>query len=334
MQTTLRHWHLLRTLPRYPRKADSRAATASLRRRGFDVTKRTVERDLQSLSRVFPLHCDDRSQPYGWSWARDGQAFDIPGMDAETALSFTVLDRFARHLLPGNVIDRIGPQVARARSVLAELSAGQGPRVWPDRVRVLSRGFALQAPAIDPGVADVAYQSLLERRCFRGVYHSRAAATAGGREYEVHPLGLVFRDQVAYLVATLEDYSDVRQLALHRFSEAGLLDRQRREPADFDLDVYIAQGHFHIREGEEDLRVHLQFTADAAYHLGETPLSDDQELRAGDDGRIAVRATVRDTAQFRWWLLGFGDAVEVLRPVALRRQIADVLRCALDRYDH
>jgi hypothetical protein len=32
-----------------------------------------------------------------------------------------------------------------------------------------------------------------------------------------------------------------------------------------------------------------------------------------------VEATVLDTAELRWWLLGFGDGVEVLAPEVLRQ---------------
>ncbi|OGQ52434.1 MAG: hypothetical protein A3J24_13235 [Deltaproteobacteria bacterium RIFCSPLOWO2_02_FULL_53_8] len=37
----------------------------------FEVSKRTVERDLISLSEIFPLISNERSRPYGWSWSKD-----------------------------------------------------------------------------------------------------------------------------------------------------------------------------------------------------------------------------------------------------------------------
>lgn len=333
METTLRHWHMLQLIPRYPRKTDAATITRKLGDKGFAISKRTIERDLLNLSTVFPLHCDDRSLPYGWAWSQDGQPFDVPCMDAETALSFTVLDRFSSHLLPGNVTRRIRPHVARAQAVLREMAPRPGARLWPDRVRVLSRSFGLLAPETRPEVADTIYRCLLEQRCFTGLYHSRSGGDGRAREYEVHPLALVFRDEVAYVVATLWDYTDIRQLAMHRFTDAQALDRRRNEPEDFDLDRYIDEGHFHIRESDEDVRLHARFRADAAFHLAETPLSRDQELSTHGSGDVVdVRATVRNTAQLRWWLLGFGDAVEVLRPSPLREELADILWRASAHY--
>jgi predicted DNA-binding transcriptional regulator YafY len=39
-----------------------------------------------------------------------------------------------------------------------------------------------------------------------------------------------------------------------------------------------------------------------------------------DNGQSLFRATVRDTGQLRWWLLGFADQIEVLKPEALREE--------------
>jgi predicted DNA-binding transcriptional regulator YafY len=35
---------------------------------------------------------------------------------------------------------------------------------------------------------------------------------------------------------------------------------------------------------------------------------------------VLVRATVQDSAELHWWLLGFGELVEVLAPAALREE--------------
>ena len=47
---------------------------------------------------------------------------------------------------------------------------------------------------------------------------------------------------------------------------------------------------------------------------------------------MLVTATVRDTEQLHWWLLGFGDLVKVLAPPALHDEIALTLRSASAAY--
>jgi predicted DNA-binding transcriptional regulator YafY len=40
---------------------------------------------------------------------------------------------------------------------------------------------------------------------------------------------------------------------------------------------------------------------------------------------VRVTATVANTPQLEWWLLGFGDAVEVVRPAVLRNRIKEMV---------
>ena len=51
-----------------------------------------------------------------------------------------------------------------------------------------------------------------------------------------------------------------------------------------------------------------------------------QTLRNCPDGRVRVTARVRDTMQLRWWLLGFGEQVEVIGPETLREEFAETAR--------
>ena len=58
----------------------------------------------------------------------------------------------------------------------------------------------------------------------------------------------------------------------------------------------------------------------AGFHLTETPISKNQILKQLEDGRYMLKAKLPDTSQIRWWLLGFGSQVEVIRPTSLRQE--------------
>ncbi len=66
------------------------------------------------------------------------------------------------------------------------------------------------------------------------------------------------------------------------------------------------------------------FDKEAAFHLLESPLSYDQVITTKRDGRIQITATVKDTRQLRWWLLGFGDQVEAVRPKKIKDEFIDI----------
>jgi predicted DNA-binding transcriptional regulator YafY len=130
---------------------------------------------------------------------------------------------------------------------------------------------------------------------------------------------------VTYLVAAPENMDDILIFAFHRMKEAIVLPETSRAPDGFDIDEYIAAGAFGWGDGE---RIELEaiFEADAAEHLQETPLAEDQKLSPLTQHRVKIQATVNDTPQLEWWLLGFGDAVEVVRPEGLRARMEQTAR--------
>ena len=68
--TLLRLLTMLRHIPVHPQQVTAKELTERLKSDRFEVSKRTVERDLLSLSEIFSLISNERSRPYGWSWSK------------------------------------------------------------------------------------------------------------------------------------------------------------------------------------------------------------------------------------------------------------------------
>ena len=325
--TTLRYVAMLSLIERR-RRISAPQIRAKLAERGFPVTLRTVQRDLERLSTYVPL-ATDGSRPAGWHWAADN-VLDIPAMDPPTALSFVLAARHLDHLLPPVSRRRLQPHIERARHVL-DAAGSAGVRHWPEKVRVLPRGLPLEPPRIDETVLDTVYEALLAEHRLSVEYRKLGARRA--QIYEASPLGIVLRDSVIYLVCTLWEYTDVIQLVAHRIRKVSLLDKPACAPAGFDLDDYIEQGNFGFPQGgETTLRLQIIVESWLAEHLAETRLAADQVLTPRRDGRVLVEASAPDTAELRWWLLGFGAQLEVLKPVRLRREFRTIAGALYARY--
>ena len=321
MSTTLsRMMAMLRHIPRHPRKIDTAALLHRLDSAGYDISIRSIQRDLNDLSCILPL-VSDNGRPQGWSWQADADPFHLPFLDPQAALTFHLVERHLNALLPESTLNYLAPWFRTAAAVLE--ANDHGVTRWPDKVRVLPRGLRLQSPPIDPGVHATLYDALLQERQVTIGYLQRQATQT--KQYRVHPLGVVTRDTVIYLVCTMWDFTDVRQLALHRMQSATMLDDACNRPAGFCLDGYIAGGAFGYPESSDTILLEARFTSDAAAHLAECPLSPDQLIVHEDDGMVRVSATVLDTKELRWWLLDFGHQVTVLGPVALRDRIRDTV---------
>jgi len=319
--TLMRQWQMLRLVPRSPSKIATTELIRKLADKGFETTQRTIQRDLIRLSGIYPLTCDERSKPYGWQWMEDATTMDVPCMDIHTALAFWLAAEHLEALLPKTTLRQLQPHFKTATHVLDSTSTDKGTPAWRNKVRVLTRGPALKSPAIISDVQHAIYDALLRNRRLTITYNPRWQE--GMKEYEINPLGLVFKDGMTYLVCSMWDYPDIRLLTLHRIQDALVLDKPVSVPDGFNLDAYIASGELDFAVGGA-IRLKALFSSDTAYHLGERPLSDDQVIIEHTDDRIQLSASVQDTSELRWWLLGFGDQVEILEPTELRNYFSGI----------
>ncbi len=327
--TLHRLWALLRLVPRAPRRIDTARLEALLGEEGMDVTRRSVQRDLERLAARFTtLRCDDRDKPFGWYWDGAAPLVEIPGMGIPAAVTFTMMEAYLGSALPRSTVKSLEPHFARAREVLASASSTKIAG-WPKKVRVVARGFPLQPANVAPRVLDGVYTALLDDRRFAATYKKRG--TTKEREYEVNPLGLVVRDGTLALVCTYWDYEDVSHMLLHRMSRVTVLDKPATRPRGFDLDTHVAAGGVAYAFGDP-IALDALVDSTVAHTLSETPLSKDQRLTPVDDERHRLQATVPDTIELRGWLMSYGALVEVTKPDALRGEIREGIRAMAKRY--
>lgn len=321
-QSLLRQWNMLRMVPRAPARISAKDLCERLCADDFQVTKRTVERDLNELSEVFPIMVDSSSKPYGWSWLRDAASFDLPGMTLPEALTMTMVEQHLQYQLPPSAVEALRPHFASAARTLSTVDEHVPSRAWLGKVRSVSPQQPLLPPRLDEMCQRTVYLALMQDRQLRLHYRKRDSAAAT-LYASVHPLAVVQRGGVIYLVCMFGAFDDVRTIALHRVEQAEMLYEPSRRQPGFDIDVYIASGQFGVIAGAP-IQLRAIFSRIAGEHLHETPLVADQQLSTMDGGQLLLAATVPHTRALVWWLLGFGDAVVVREPAALREELAGI----------
>lgn len=319
--TLLRQWTMLRFVPRAPAKIAVKELHERLRDADFEVTPRTIQRDLVDLSTVFPLISDEREKPYGWSWQRDASSFDLPGLSIPDALTLTLVEQQLRNQLPPTALDALQPQFRSAARILSALGPSATSKAWLTKIRSIAPLQPLLAPALDEDCQRTIYLALMKDLQLKLVYKKRDAAQPSVYEV-VHPLAIVQRGGIIYLVCTFAGYHDVRQLALHRVQEAQLIYETASRNPDFDVDSYIATGAFGYRTGAP-IVLRATFKGRVGDHLYETPLAPDQVLEVRENG-VHLTATVASTKTLVFWLTGFGAEVEVHGPAKLRAEMRDI----------
>ena len=318
--TLLRNLAMLGRIPVYPREKSTPCIHDELREMDsdYDVTPRSIQRSLERLSRLFPISCETRSRTNYWCWSDPHALTQLPSMSPPTAFALRLAADHLKPIMPPSALNLLEPYFGHANRVLKGTALGG----WTGKAAIIGRGPRLEPPAVPATVQDAVYTALVENRKVEVVY--RAKGSRGAKLTVLNPLGVVVREGVFYLVATSWEYDDVRQYVLHRMSEPRVLVEPARATPGFSLAAYIEdQSGFSYPQSDATLQLRALFDAGAGMHLTESRLGAGHRTAEQADGRLLVEAAVPDTADLRWWLLGFGSGVEVLEPEALRREMRD-----------
>ena len=319
--TTLRQLKLLEFLPRQPFKKSPQNLQDELSQIGFEVSIRTIQRDLKILSGILPLVSDQRDKPYGWSWHKGAQGLN-PAMDPIEALTFSLAEEYLKPIMPSKNFKRMKIFFDRANNVLNEMDKSSIKR-WRDNVRVVPQWQSLIAPDIDETVEAEIYDALFNGNQLTVKYLKRGKEKP--EERVVNPLGIVLQGVVHRLICTMEDSPDIpRHLPIHRFKLAQWNGEKLNKPKGFNIDEFIKSQNIGYLISLKPINLEAKFNFMTGFHLTETPVAKDQKLKHLKDGSYLLQAKLPDTSQLRWWLLGFGSGVEILKPLKLRKEFKEI----------
>ncbi len=316
--TLLRQISMLELIPRYPAKTFTNEIKNKLSDLGYEATLRTIQRDLQELSRLFPIVSDERSQPFGWSWKKNAKGYESPAMDPIQALTFSLAAQYLEPLMPKANFKRIEAFFNRAESVLMGNEKSKLLN-WRKRVKVIPESIRFKEPKVSMEIRQKLYRAVYESTQIKALYRKRGNKTSDARH--IHPLGIVIKGSMHYLICMMnEDPKEPRYLPLQRFERVELLDETTREPKNFDMEEFIHKNNLGFSYSDELYTFEAIFDKTMAFHLFETPLNDSQTIEELDDHKLKIKARIPDTLQFEQWLMSFGSDVEVLKPIKLRKK--------------
>ncbi len=324
--TTARQWQVLSQLQRN-RWVGTTHVFEQLMMAGFDISLRTVQRDLNALAKRFPIE-KNNANPQGWRWKDDAPLQSLPHMNLSQAVAFNMVEANLTQLLPPVILDELFPWFDLARR---QLKNSKVTHSWIDRVRIEPATQPLIAPHIHLDSKDNIYHALFYQLQIKASYTRGDKSQAS--DYTLNPIAIIQRGVIIYLVATRTDDSEaiIRTFALHRFASVEILDSAAKTPDNFQLDTYLdagGMGFSHPLFSElpnrgKNTTIELQFTKQAGKSLTESKLSDDQIVTLNDDDTLTIQATVNLTSQLVWWLRGFGGGLLNAKPELLYQAVLD-----------
>ena len=296
----LRQWEMLQGLPTYGSGISASDLTAYLADRGYEVSKRTVERDLVNLQGIFPIEPNDKGTPQGWRWIQ-GKSPNLPALTMADAVSLQIIEDLLKPLLPASLLQTLSTRFNQAKNILQQQVENNKNARWADKVRYINPALPLLPPTIADGVLETVQNALLHEKQLEVSYQSFSKTEP--QAMTLHPLGLVQQGAVAYLIATAFDYKDARIYAIHRIHQATIRDEKSLTPKDFNLDDFINRGELQQSNGKQ-IKLLACVSEALAKILTETPLSGDQTLEYEEEWEsYKLQATVLDSMQLRYWVL-------------------------------
>ena len=327
--TLARMWELLQLLPSGPPGMTAAQAREKLASAGYEASKRTIERDLNELSRLFPLQCNSKGTPYGWYWT-PGKAANLPGISISEALTLKLVESSVRPLIPQWMLQGLESRFAQAQEKLEVLATDNPSARWPRYVASVTPNMILLPPRVIADALPTLQQALVEEFQVEAIYRSSHKQEL--KSLILNPAGLVQRGHTTYLLASSEGFTDIRQYALHRFQSIRLLDTARQQPEGFDLQRYIDDKLMQFGQRGE-IRLQAWVSDKLGDILQETPLSEDMCLEPCEDpAGYNLMTTVTDTWELRWWILSHTGSIVVRQPAALSQDIKAKLEKALGQY--
>jgi proteasome accessory factor B len=134
-----------------------------------------------------------------------------------------------------------------------------------------------------------------------------------------------------YLIGFDESRGALRTFKIERIRSAVLTPRTF-DPPDPAETTSALRPAWDIIADQPPVAVELRFAPEVATRVLEATWHPTQTVSTEADGSLRWSATVSGTIEIRLWILSWGADVEVLAPEALRTDVADTLRRAMERY--
>ncbi|MEX2308291.1 MAG: WYL domain-containing protein [Pirellulales bacterium] len=256
---------------------------------------------------------------------RKSQRFSIPGAAFLPPTDFTAEEALSLIALAGEMGRSAAlPFYEPAYTAALKLEANLPAPIRQELGR-MTRGIKIRLNQVGhlSGKSSV-YQALVNaiesRRVVQIDYDSYTEweqITTKLRAYQV-----LFSRRSWYVVGRSSLHREVRMFNVTRIASLKLLGQRFVIPRSFDLDRYLRNAWHLIPAPGRDSHVIVRFKPLVAGNVAEVIWHKTQKTKLLPDGSLEFRATVSGLIEIAWWILGYGDQAEALRPARLRRLVA------------
>ena len=203
--------------------------------------------------------------------------------------------------------------------------------------KVINREIILTLEEIGKAIANEKQVTFHYCDCgIDGELDFRVDENGNKKQYTVNPYQIISRNGHSYLICNLPSYGDLTHFRIDRIKDCFKTDTistPLRMLKGFENGIMLSEyikSHPHLWSGEQ-MRVTFRCKQ---YMMNDVVDSFGTDLRIEKlpDDMIKVHVLASEPAMLHW-AVQFADAVEVLSPASLRKQITETIRNALKKYE-
>jgi predicted DNA-binding transcriptional regulator YafY len=279
------------------------------------VSRRTVFRDLETLrDSGLPLKFDKSEARYS-----------IPADYFLPPTNFSPAEALAIIALAGKLgADDAIPFFRPARSAALKLQSSL-PAPMQKELQQSAKSIDLRLNPLNPleGQQTI-YDQLAEAIVQRRVVHIDYGSLTEWEEIQtkLRPYRLLFNRRSWYVVGRSSLHNEPRMFNLGRIKSLKITDEKFAMPRGFSMERYLGNAWNLMPQPGPDVQVTVRFSSMVASNVAEVTWHKTQRVEFLDDGSLDFSVQVSGLNEIAWWILGYGDQAEVLRPAKLRRLIA------------
>lgn len=287
--------------------------------RMFGTSRRTIFRDLKELQAIgVPYHYDPDTGGYSIN-----PEYFLPPADLNFQEALSLL------LLAHKVSNQM--QLPFKQSAL--LAALKIENNLPAKIReycsTALRNISTRADVRKPVRQNARFdrtftqlqQAIAKKRKVNICYSSLLGSAVSS--IELCPYHLLYNDKVWHVLGRSFPDESICIFELNRIRELEITDKCFLIEGDFDVSEYLGRAWSMVPEGRI-YHVKLHFLPEVADKIAEVEWHRTQKVTFNDDGSAIVEFRVDGLNEITWWILGYGDQVQVLAPKALRKRILEV----------
>lgn len=142
-------------------------------------------------------------------------------------------------------------------------------------------------------------------------------------EGELKPYLLHFSNRAWYVLGHSDVHDDVRMFKLMRFLSLQPTGKRFKRPKKFSASEKLGDA-WQMIPGGKVFTIELIFAAKVATNVSEVKWHPSQKNERLKDGRCRVTFRVDGLEEISWWICGYAQHVEVIRPTALRKLVCEM----------